>query len=91
MVSEADKQAGKLLQARVKADLARRGLSDRDISGVDVESDVDTHRGHIDRFYLRVHLTEGRAPLLYAMDNRPGASVTEGGVVIPDPAHQERS
>lgn len=90
MVRQEDKAAGKRLQARVKVDLARRGLSDKDITGVDVESDVDTYTGAIDRFRLRVHLTEGRNPLLYAMDNQPGAPVTEGGLELPTP-DQERN
>lgn len=83
MVKETDKRMAKYFQGRVKADLARRGISDKDLDGIDFETDVDTHTGSLDGFMLRVRL-KGQAPLEYVMANRPGAVITEGENLIPD-------
>ncbi|MCP4731708.1 MAG: hypothetical protein GY872_16695 [Roseibacillus sp.] len=73
------------MQSRVKADLARQGLGDIDITGVDVSSDVDTHRRSIDGWVITVHLTQERSPLVYSMANQSNAPILLDGIAIPTP------
>lgn len=68
------------MQNRVKADLARRGLTSSNLAGLESEDEYD---GDIIRFALKVHLKGGLEQLVYTMDNADGAELRCNGELVP--------
>lgn len=76
----------KTMREHVKADLARRGLGNTDLEGVDFDTHVDTGlEVPIVGWTMTVRLTGDRPPLAYSMDNAAGAAVHCNGELLTAP------
>ena len=74
------------MRARVKADLARRGIGNPDLKGVSGDTDFEAGGGEatvIHGWTLTVHMTRGRE-LTYRQRNVDGAPLYCDGVPVPD-------
>jgi hypothetical protein len=66
---------------RIVQDLARQGLTDKDVAGLGTEADV--HDNEITGWTFEVKLTGERSSLRYHLDNRPEAEITLNGEPLP--------
>lgn len=69
------------MRARVKADLARRGITSADLEGMTRDTHVD---GDVTGWTWAIHLNAGRSDLVYTMDNEDDAELRCNGELVPD-------
>ena len=80
MNDEQGKRARAKMRELVMHDLARRGLGDDDLEGL--ERDAQIVSGQVRSWRLIVKLTEARAPLVYEMEAREGATLQCNGAPL---------
>lgn len=73
------------MAARIKRDLARRGITNEDLGGLDSHAEVEADGDGVRVLWWRWTVSlKARAALVYTMDNQDGAELLCDGLPVPE-------